>query len=290
MERIPNEVRLEIIHQLRSEGDRKALAAAYPTWEKIVEREDKLRNPIIDESRQHGLSTEEFLATFEGSGIRRRQFPEEVRLERFVGSVAYYRACCPVTAERHLTHYESDECMKRLLGGIKEITERAAKAGLNTPGITLSLRACAGDLTGWKACSGNHTDEEIQRVVTDASGSTFKYDLSELEGYNGIDEFSFGKQGLFQRVSKVALCSWIRKLAGLRVLRLDLQNSFRSHKRKYGTSKHPPDSRRYVGLTNTITNYRALLDDARFEQIAEGHSANRRNSHPPGPPLAAQRA
>jgi hypothetical protein len=290
MERIPNEVRLKIVRQLRSEGDKKALAAAYPTWQKIVEREDKLRNPIIDESRQHGLSTEEFLATFEGSGIRRRQFLKEVRLECFVGSAAYYRACCPVTAERHLTRYESDECMKRLLGGINEITERAAKAGLNTPGITLSLRACAGDLTGWKACSGNHTDEEIQRAIADASGSAFKYDLSNLERYNGVDEFSFGKQGLFQRVNMETLYTWIHNLTGLRVLRLDLQNSFRSDKRKFGTSKHPSDSRRYVGLTNTIANYRALLDDTRFGQFAQGHSAHRRNSHPHGPPLAAQRA
>lgn len=160
MECIPNEVRIEIVRHLRQESDRKALVVAYPTWGEIVERGDMLRNPTIDESGQRGLSTEDFLATFEGSGLRRRQFLEEVRVERFVGAAAYYETCCPVTAQKHLTGGEFGDCISRLMEGIHEITERADKAGLNTPGIALSLRACADDLISWETCSSNHTDDE----------------------------------------------------------------------------------------------------------------------------------
>ena len=245
MERIPNEVRLEIVRQLRGDDDRNALVAAYPTWENIVKREENLRSPTIDESRQHGLSTEEFLATFEGPGLRQRQFLEEVRVERFVDAAAYYRACCPITAGKHLTSHEFGDCMTRLTKGIHEVTERAAKAGINIPRIALSLRECADDLTRWKTCSGNHTGEEIQRALAKTSVSKFECHPFELQEYNEVDEFNFRGQGLFQRIHMRALSSSIRKLVGLRVLRLDLKDSSWSYPpeayRKYGTSKHTPD-------------------------------------------------
>ncbi|KAH6631344.1 hypothetical protein F5144DRAFT_547469 [Chaetomium tenue] len=234
MDRMPNEIRLGIVRQLRDENDRKALVAAFPTWNKIVEHADKLRVVTIDESRCYGVSVEDFLASFEGTGLRRRQFLDEVRVERFVDTAAYYEACCTITAEKHLGDYLLAHTLRTLMEAIDSITKRSVNAGLKTPAITLSLQAGVNDLKGWKSCSGNHTDRQVLRSLARTQDETFE-PHNEIDRFKckGVDEFRFKSQGLFQRTDITKLGALIKKLVGLRVLRLDFkEESFWSHSQK----------------------------------------------------------
>lgn len=198
----------------------------------------------IDESRCYGVSIEDFLATFEGTGLRRRQFLEEVRVERFVDTAACYQACCPITAEQHLSYYPLAHFMRGLVEGIDRITERSVNAGLETPAITLSLRAGVNNLKGWKTCSGNHADEEVLRWLARTHDLKFEpHNEIDRFKFKGVDEFHFKSQGLFQRTDIPKFKALIEKLVGLRVLRLDFkEESFWSRWQKalsqYGRLKH----------------------------------------------------
>lgn len=87
-------------------------------------------------------------------------------------------------------------------------------------------------------------------------------DPTEPKRYKGVDELCFGNQGLFQGAHMGILWAIIQTLTGLRVVRLDLQESVWSYKRhiyrQYGTSKYIPAYRHYAGLTNTIKSLETI--------------------------------
>ncbi|KAH6857047.1 hypothetical protein B0I37DRAFT_403474 [Chaetomium sp. MPI-CAGE-AT-0009] len=226
MDRIPNEIRMGIARHLRGESDREALAAVSPIWKKIVERDDKLRTPTIDESKRRGMCAAEFLALFESTGLRRRQFLEEVRLDHFMGAAAYHEACCHVTADVHLHGDEFDTCVGRLLEGLRDIRERSVDAGLKAPPFSLSFRIREED---WKQCSGSHTNQEVHRAVTSHLDKLFPFDFLNLPNFplfkTGVDELCFTGQGLLQRFGVISLRVMIELLDGLRVLRFNFEES-----------------------------------------------------------------
>ncbi|KAK4034768.1 hypothetical protein C8A01DRAFT_38757 [Parachaetomium inaequale] len=224
MDSLPSEIRLMIVRLLRDKSDKKVLVAAYPSWSEIFKHEKSLRTVTIDPAGRHGTPVDKFLKLFEETGIRRRQFLEEIKLECYVGAAEDDQTCCFASADLALNNNKVfSECVNTLTAGLYEITVRAFSVGVSRPPIRLAFVTCTNGLEGRNQCRGDHSDDQMHEALRCRPGPRFLDLRHQALPLWEVDEFYFRNHALLRRMDLDSLCTFMGRLVDLRVLRLEFE-------------------------------------------------------------------
>jgi hypothetical protein len=225
-----------ILRLLRDKRDKKALVAAFPSWSEVFKLESRLRTVTIDPAGLRGIPVNKFLERFQGAGIRRAQFLEEIKLKCYAGTKENEETCCLASNNVHWDGQAFAKCADELVRALGEIREKAVDAGVAPPTVRLAFLTWSNGLEARAHCPDDHDDEDIREALFCRRGSLFPYrnepGLPALQ-LKGVEEFEFRDQALLRHMDSRFLRPLICGLVDLRVLRLEFKEEVLwSRKRK----------------------------------------------------------